>query len=155
MTPAVNTAKQAKAPFRVHEYRHDPNAESYGEEAAIKLNLPLQRVFKTLVVNLDGKELAVAVVPVAGKLDMKLCAAALGGRKCEMAAQKDAERSTGYVLGGISPLGQKKRLRTLIDASARQFETVFVSAGRRGLEIELAPADLAVLAAGSFADISR
>jgi Cys-tRNA(Pro)/Cys-tRNA(Cys) deacylase len=155
MTPAINTAKQAKVPFQVHAYSHDSHAESYGEEAATKLNLPLQRVFKTLVVNLDGKELAVAVVPVAGKLDMKLCAAALGGRKCEMAVRKDAERSTGYVLGGISPLGQKKHLRTLIDATAQQFETVFVSAGRRGLEIELAPADLAVLAAGSFADISR
>jgi len=105
MTPAINIAKQAKAPFLVHAYSHDPKAESYGEEAAIKLNLPLQRVFKTLMVNLDGKELVVAVVPVAGKLDMKLCAAALGGKKCDMASQKDAERSSGYVLGGISSVG--------------------------------------------------
>jgi Cys-tRNA(Pro)/Cys-tRNA(Cys) deacylase len=155
MTPAINAAKQARVPFHVHEYMHDPKAESYGEEAAVKLNLPLERVFKTLVVELDGKSLAVAVVPVSGKLDMKACAAALGGKKCEMAAQKDAERSTGYVLGGISPLGQKKRLPTLIDASAQGLSTLFVSAGRRGLEIELAPDDLVKLTAARFAEVSR
>lgn len=155
MTPAVNTAKQAQVPFKVHEYSHDPKAESYGEEAAVKLNLPPARVFKTLVVALDGKDLAVAVVPVSGKLDLKACAAALGGKKCDMAAQKDAERATGYVLGGISPLGQKKRLRTVIDASAQGLETMFVSAGRRGLEIELAPADLARLTGAVYADVGR
>lgn len=155
MTPAINAAKQAKVPFHVHEYVHDPKAESYGEEAALKLNLPLARVFKTLVVALDGKELAVAVVPVSGLLDMKHCAAALGAKKCEMAERKDAERSTGYVLGGISPLGQKKRLRTVIDMSAQGFETLFVSAGRRGLEIELAPDDLVRLTDGVFAAVSR
>lgn len=155
MTPAINAAKQARVPFHVHEYVHDPKAESYGEEAAEKLNLPLAQVFKTLVVSLDGKGLAVAVVPVSGKLDMKACAAALGAKKSEMAARHDAERVTGYVLGGISPLGQKKRLPTVIDASAREFETLFVSAGRRGLEIELSAADLARLTAGIFADVSR
>jgi Cys-tRNA(Pro)/Cys-tRNA(Cys) deacylase len=155
MTPAINAAKQARVPFQVHEYVHDPKAESYGEEAAEKLNLPLAQVFKTLVVSLDGKGLAVAVVPVSGKLDMKACAAALGAKKSEMAARHDAERVTGYVLGGISPLGQKKRLPTVIDASAREFETLFVSAGRRGLEIELSAADLARLTAGIFADVSR
>ena len=121
MTPAINAAKHAKVPFNIHEYAHDPKAPSYGEEAAVKLGLPLERVFKTLVVSLDGKELAVAVVPVSGMLDMKHCAAALGGKKCDMAERKDAERSTGYVLGGISPLGQKKRLRTVIDESAQGF----------------------------------
>lgn len=151
MTPAINTAKQAKVAFRIHEYIHDPKAESYGEEAAEKLGLPLARVFKTLVVAVEGKGLAVAVVPVAGKLDMKACAAALGAKKCEMAARKDAERATGYILGGISPLGQKKRLPTLVDASAREFETVYVSAGRRGLEIELASEDLLRLTGGRFA----
>ncbi len=155
MTPAINAARQAKVPFQVHEYAHDPKAESYGEEAAVKLDLPPARVFKTLVVSLDGKELAVAVVPVSGMLDMKACAAALGAKKCDMAEHKAAERSTGYVLGGISPLGQKKRLRAVIDASARGFDTVFVSAGRRGLEIELAPADLARLTGGVFAALSR
>lgn len=155
MTPAINAAKQAKVPFNIHEYAHDPKAPSYGEEAAVKLGLPLERVFKTLVVSLDGKELAVAVVPVSGLLDMKHCAAALGGKKCDMAERKDAERSTGYVLGGISPLGQKKRLRTVIDESAQGFETLFVSAGRRGLEIELTPKDLARLTGGVFAALSR
>lgn len=155
MTPAINTAKQAKIPYQVHEYAHDPKAESYGEEAAVKLNLPMARVFKTLVVALDGKELAVAVVPVSGMLDMKHCAAALGAKKCDMADRKDAERSTGYVLGGISPLGQKKRLKTVIDASAQEFETMYVSAGRRGLEIELAPGDLARLTEAVFAQVSR
>jgi Cys-tRNA(Pro)/Cys-tRNA(Cys) deacylase len=155
MTPAINAARAAKLPFQVHEYAHDPKAESYGEEAAVKLDLPPARVFKTLVVSLDGKELAVAVVPVSGMLDMKACAAALGAKKCDMAEGKAAERSTGYVLGGISPLGQRKRLPTVIDASARGFDTVFVSAGRRGLEIELAPADLARLTGGVFAALSR
>lgn len=155
MTPAINAARQAKVPFHIHEYAHDPKAESYGEEAAVKLGLPLERVFKTLVVSLDGKELAVAVVPVSGLLDMKHCAAALGAKKCDMAERKDAERSTGYVLGGISPLGQKKRLRTVIDATAQGFDTVFVSAGRRGLEIELAPADLARLTGAVFATVGR
>ena len=134
MTPAINAAKQAKVPFCIHEYLHDPKAESYGEEAAEKLDLPLQQVFKTLVVSLDGKTLAVAVVPVAGMLDMKHCAAALGGK---------------------SPLVQKKRLRTVINATAQQFATMFVSAGRRGLEIELAPADLAALTGATFAAVGR
>jgi Cys-tRNA(Pro)/Cys-tRNA(Cys) deacylase len=155
MTPAINAARQAKVPFHIHEYAHDPKAESYGEEAAVKLGLPLERVFKTLVVSLDGSELAVAVVPVSGLLDMKHCAVALGAKKCDMAERKDAERSTGYVLGGISPLGQKKRLRTVIDATAQGFDTVFVSAGRRGLEIELAPADLARLTGAVFATVGR
>lgn len=155
MTPAINTAKQAKVSFKVHEYVHDAKAESYGEEAAEKLGLPLARVFKTLVVSVDGKTLAVAVVPVSGMLDMKHCAAALGGKKCEMADRKDVERATGYVLGGISPLGQKKRLATVIDDTATGFDTVFVSAGRRGLEIELSPADLACLTGAVFAAVSR
>jgi Cys-tRNA(Pro)/Cys-tRNA(Cys) deacylase len=154
MTPAINAAKQAKVPFRVHAYDHDPKAESYGEEAAEKLGLPLERVFKTLVVTLDARELAVAVAPVSGKLDMKRCAAALGGKKCEMAAGKDAERATGYVVGGISPLGQKKRLRTVIDTSAQDLDSMFVSAGRRGLEIELALEALRQLTGGMFAAVS-
>ncbi len=154
MTPAVNAAKQADVPFKVHAYVHDPKAESYGEEAAEKLGLPLGQVYKTLVVAVDGRELAVAVVPVSGKLDMKRCAAALGGKKCEMATGRDAERATGYVVGGISPLGQKKRLRTVIDASAQGFDRVFVSAGRRGLEIELAPEVLRQLTGGEFAAVS-
>jgi Cys-tRNA(Pro)/Cys-tRNA(Cys) deacylase len=153
MTPAINAAKQANVPFRVHAYVHDPRVGSYGEEAAEKLGLPLERVFKTLVVALDGRELAVAVVPVSGRVDMKRCAAALAGKKCEMAAGRDAERATGYVLGGISPLGQKKRLRTVIDLSAQGLDCVFVSAGRRGLEIELAPETLRQLTGGVYAAV--
>ena len=118
------------------------------------MGLPLERVFKTLVVTLDARELAVAVAPVSGKLDMKRCAAALGGKKCEMAAGKDAERSTGYVVCGISPLGQKKRLRTVIDTSAQDLDSMFVSAGRRGLEIELALEALRQLTGGMFAAVS-
>ena len=155
MTPALQAAKQARIPHQMHAYDHDRAAESYGEEAAEKLGLPFERVFKTLVVLLDGKQLAVAVVPVSGMLDLKHCAAALGGKKCEMAPRKEAERATGYVLGGISPLGQKKRLPTVIDTSAQSLPTMFVSAGRRGLEIELAPEDLRRLTAGRFADLGR
>ncbi|HNA29225.1 MAG TPA: Cys-tRNA(Pro) deacylase [Thiobacillaceae bacterium] len=155
MTPAIHAAKRAALTFQVHAYVHDPRATAYGEEAATALGLPPERVFKTLVVSLEGSGLAVAVVPVSGLLDMKRCAAALGAKKCEMADKGDAERATGYVPGGISPLGQKRRLRTLIDASARAFPTLYVSAGRRGLEIELAPEDLARLTGGTFADISR
>jgi len=118
MTPAINAAKQARVPFQVHENLHNPKAESYGEEVEEKLSLPLTRVFKTLVVNLNGKGLEVAVVPVSDKLDMKACAAALGAKKSEMAARYDAERATSYVLGGISSLGERK-LPTVIDASAR------------------------------------
>ena len=155
MTPAIHAAKRAALTFQVHAYVHDPRATAYGEEAATALGLPPERVFKTLVVSLEGSGLAVAVVPVSGLLDMKRCAAVLGAKKCEMADKGDAERATGYVPGGISPLGQKRRLRTLIDASARAFPTLYVSAGRRGLEIELAPEDLARLTGGTFADISR
>lgn len=155
MTPATNAAKQDKVPFCAHVYDHDPKAESYGEAAAVKPNLPLARVFKTLVVSPEGKALAVAVVPVPGMLHLKYCAAVLGAKMCDMAAHKDAERATGYVWGGISPLGQKKRLPTVIAASAKNFKTVYVSAGRHGLEIELAPDDLARLAGAVLAAVSR
>ncbi len=155
MTPAINAAKKARIPYSVHEYSHDPGAASYGGEAAAKLGIQPERVFKTLVVAGDGKDLIVAVVPVAGQLDLKLLAKALGIKKTAMADAKVVERTTGYVLGGVSPLGQKKRLKTVIDASADTFPTIFVSAGRRGLEIELTPQDLATLTGALFADIGR
>jgi len=153
VTPATAVAKKAGIAHRIHEYTHDPAAESYGAEAAASLGVPEERVFKTLVVSLDGRELVVAAVPVADMLSMKQLARAAGARKASMASPAEVERSTGYVLGGVSPLGQKKSLRTFIDDSAAQFDTVYVSAGRRGLEIELAPADLLRLARGTFAPL--
>ncbi|MBD2857730.1 Cys-tRNA(Pro) deacylase [Spongiibacter sp. KMU-158] len=154
MTPGINAAKKAKISYNVHQYEHDAAHSSYGLEAAEKMNVAPERVFKTLVVNLDGKGMAVGVVPVSSMLNMKAIAKAAGVKKAAMAEAAEVEKSTGYVLGGVSPLGQKKRLPTVIDASAKNFETIFVSAGRRGLEIELSPQDLAALTAASFSDIA-
>lgn len=155
MTPAINAAKQARIGHTIHKYDHDPAADSYGLEASEKLGLDPARVFKTLVVSIDAGQLVVAVLPVTTMLSMKLMAHAVGGKKAAMADKGQVQRSSGYVLGGVSPLGQKRPLRTVIDSSARQFETVFVSAGRRGLEIELAPGDLARLTKGQFADLQQ
>jgi Cys-tRNA(Pro)/Cys-tRNA(Cys) deacylase len=155
MTPGINIAKRAKIAHKVHEYSHDPSNESYGLEAAEKLGIEEARVFKTLVVRLDSKELAVGIIPVSSMLSMKLIAKAAGAKKAAMADKSDVERSTGYILGGVSPLGQKKRLKTFIDASAGNYSTVFVSAGRRGLEIELNPDDLKLLTNGVFAEICQ
>lgn len=155
MTPAINAAKKAKIPFTVHDYPHDPSADSYGKEAAEKLGIAEERVFKTLVVELDGKNLAVAVIPVSTQLSMKQIAKAGAAKKAAMADKAAVERTTGYVLGGVSPLGQKKRLMTVIDASAQALPTIFVSAGRRGLEIELQPVDLATLTGAVFAAIGE
>ncbi|MGD2119894.1 MAG: Cys-tRNA(Pro) deacylase [Chromatiales bacterium] len=155
MTPAINLAKKARIQHKVHEYTHDADAPSYGLEAAEKLGLPETQVFKTLVVNLDNRQLAVAVLPVGSMLSMKQIAKALGGKKAAMAEAIEVQRSTGYVLGGVSPLGQKKRLPAVIDSSAEGLDTMYVSAGRRGLEIELAPADLKKLTSAQFADICQ
>jgi len=155
MTPAIDLAKQQGIQYQVHQYQHDTNAVSYGLEAAEKLALAPEQVFKTLVVQLDTKQLAVAVLPVNLQLNMKLMAKALGAKKAEMANANDVMRSTGYVLGGVSPLGQKKPLPTVIDSSAQQFDTIYVSAGRRGLEIELNARDLCQLLGGSFALIGH
>jgi Cys-tRNA(Pro)/Cys-tRNA(Cys) deacylase len=155
MTPAINLARKKQIPHVVHEYAHDSAAESYGLEAAENMGVPADRVFKTLVVSLDNKELAVGVVPVSSMLSMKHIAKAAGAKKAAMAAQADVERSTGYVLGGVSPLGQKKRLKTIIDASAEKYPTIYVSAGRRGLEIELSPDDLRKLVNGMFVNICQ
>jgi len=155
MTPAVNQAKKAKVPYVLHEYEHDPAAESFGEEVVQKLGVAPERGFKTLVIALGEKTLAVAVVPVLKKLDLKKVAQAFGVKKTEMADPKVAERVTGYVVGGISPLGQKKRLPTVIDDSAQASETIFVSAGRRGLTLELAPDDLASLTQATFHPVAR
>ena len=155
MTPGIRAAEHAGIRHSVHTYKHDPAGETFGTEAALKLGVAANRVFKTLVVALDTGTFAVGVIPVSSMLSMKRVAAATGAKKAVMAARADAERLTGYVLGGISPLGQKRRLATVIDTSARHFETVYVSAGRRGLEIELAPDDLKALTAGTFADLCQ
>ncbi len=154
MTPAINMAKKAKIPFNIHEYEHDPAAEAYGKEAAEKLGIAPERVFKTLVVA-NGKDLVVAVVPVLLHLDLKLLAKAVGAKKVAMADVRQVERTTGYVVGGVSPLGQKKALPTILDSSAEQFKTIFVSGGRRGLDIELAPQDLARLVRGVFKPVAK
>jgi Cys-tRNA(Pro)/Cys-tRNA(Cys) deacylase len=155
MTPAINEAKKQKIPFTVHQYSHDPGHSSYGMEAAEALGIAASKVFKTLVVELDNTILSVAVVPVSGQLNMKHFAKAAGVKKAAMADAAQVEKSTGYVLGGVSPLGQKKRLRTFIDASASNHETIFVSGGKRGLEIELNPDDLVRLTSGVFAAIAQ
>ena len=155
MTPAIDLLKKARAEHQVHSYVHDPKAASYGLEAAEKLNLPPAQVFKTLLAASENGELLVAVVPVAGSLDLKALAHVAGVKKVEMADPQAAQRSTGYLLGGISPLGQKKRLRTFIDVTAQPFATIFVSAGRRGLEVELPAAVLAEHTQAKFAEIGR
>ncbi|AOY89346.1 aminoacyl-tRNA deacylase [Marinobacter salinus] len=155
MTPGINAARKARIAHTIHEYDHDPASESYGTEAATKTGADPQRVFKTLVVAIDGKELAVGIVPVTGMLSMKLIARAAGGKKASMADPEDVQRSTGYVLGGVSPLGQKKRLKTFLDSSADAFDTIYVSAGRRGLEIELSPQDLRKLTGGRLAPLQQ
>ncbi|BDD88289.1 Cys-tRNA(Pro) deacylase [Desulfofustis limnaeus] len=154
MTPAINEAKKQKIPFTIHQYQHDPNHPSFGMEAAEALQLEPARVFKTLVIQLDNGKLAVAVLPVSEMLNLKRAAAACGTKKAELADKAVAEKSTGYVLGGISPLGQKKRLSTLIDKTATDHHTIYVSGGRRGLDIELRPADLQRLTNGQFAELT-
>jgi Cys-tRNA(Pro)/Cys-tRNA(Cys) deacylase len=144
---------KANVEHRIHEYRHDPAAPSYGLEAAEQLGVDPAGVFKTLVAEVDGR-LAVAVVPVAARLDLKALAAAAGGRKAVMAEAAAAERATGYVVGGISPLGHRKRLPVFLDESMRDRPTVLVSAGRRGLELELSPDDLSRLAGAEFAPLA-
>jgi Cys-tRNA(Pro)/Cys-tRNA(Cys) deacylase len=155
VTPAIDAAKKAGITHRVHLYVHDPDAESYGLEAAEKLGVEPERVFKTLVAELDDGRLAVGIVPVATSLNLKSLAGAAGAKRAEMADMAKAERTTGYVAGGISPIGQKKRLPTVLDASASAHETIYVSGGRRGLEIELAPDDLVKLTGGVIAAIAR
>ena len=147
-TPAIASALRAGIAFRVHEYTHDPRAAAYGVEAAEKLGLDPSRVFKTLVVAIDGA-LAVAVLPVRAQLDLHSL-----GKRTSLAGVRDAERATGYVVGGISPLGQRRRLPTILDVSATTFETIYVSAGRRGLEIELSPKDLLGITGGRIARIA-
>jgi Cys-tRNA(Pro)/Cys-tRNA(Cys) deacylase len=140
--------------FTAHPYQHDPAAASYGLEAAEALGVDPERVFKTLFTEVDGR-LVVGIVPVAGQLDLKAVAAAVGGKKATMADPAAAERVTGYVVGGISPFGQKRAHPTVLDASALTHPTVFVSGGKRGLDLEVAPADLVALTRATVAPIAR
>jgi Cys-tRNA(Pro)/Cys-tRNA(Cys) deacylase len=153
-TPATVALTRAGVPFTVHAYEHDPAAPSYGLEAAEVLGLDPATVFKTLLADVDG-ELVVAIVPVAGQLDLKALAAAVGGKKATMADPAVAQRVTGYVVGGISPIGQKRRLRTVLDDSADAHVTVYVSGGRRGLDLGLDPADLVRVTDATRASIGR
>ncbi|YCO02991.1 Cys-tRNA(Pro) deacylase [Vibrio sp. VNB-15] len=155
MTPAINLAKKKKVSHTIHQYEHDPRADSYGLEAAEVLGQDPKKVFKTLLFCLNGepKNLAVAIIPVDQKLNLKLAAKAAKGKKADMADPEIAQKTTGYVVGGISPLGQKKALPTFLHESATEQDTICVSAGKRGLEIELAPKDLLSLTRGQFAPL--
>lgn len=153
-TPATVALTAAGVPFTVHTYVHDPASRNYGLEAAEALGLEPARVFKTLFASIDGR-LVVAIVPVSGQLDLKAVASAMGGKKALMADPADAERASGYVVGGISPLGQKRAHPTLLDASAMDFPTIYISGGRRGMDLELAPTDLIRITRATTGRIAR
>ncbi len=153
-TPATVALSKAHITFTTHTYDHDPTAASFGLEAADALGLPVEKVFKTLLADIDGK-LVVGIVPVHRKLDLKALAASVGGKRAAMAEPAVAERSTGYVVGGISPIGQKRLLPTVVDDSATAFPTVYVSGGRRGFDLGIAPTDLTSITNGIFAPIAR
>lgn len=153
-TPATVALTSAGIPFTVHTYRHDPAAANYGIEAAQALGLDPARVFKTLFTSVNDT-LVVGIVPVSGQLDLKAVAAAVGAKKATMADPADAERASGYVLGGISPVGQKHLHTTVLDESATGFDTVYISGGKRGMELEIAPADLIRITRASTASIGR
>lgn len=152
-TPATSALTKAEIGFTLHPYEHDPRSQAYGDEASASLRVDPARMFKTLIASVDGK-LACAVVPVVARLDLKAFAAALGGKRAELAEPAAAARATGYVVGGISPIGQKQRLRLVVDSSASGFDTVYVSAGKRGLQVELAPADLITVTGATTAPIA-
>jgi len=154
MTPAIRLLKKQKIPFKIHEYKHENSSLSYGEEAAQKLDANQEQILKTLVVKTSDDHFAVGVICVSSKLSFKAMAKALGVKKVAMADAKDVEKITGYILGGVSPLGQKKRLKTIIDETSKNFETIFVSGGKRGLDIELSPLALKKLLNVMFESIS-
>lgn len=154
MTPAIKQPQKHKVPHTLHGYDHDQSAESYGLEAAQKLGLAPEQVFKTLVVRTNDNTFVVGIVPVSNTLNLKAIASVVGSKKATMADKTQVQSMSGYVIGGVSPLGQKKRLKTVIDNSAFDHKTIYVSAGKRGLDVELSPADLKALCNATCATIT-